>query len=164
MRSRRSTPELASHEKRSAISSHGPSLISTVFVIALQASVCCPLEATAHGTCAEQLGSHCAYRSWAPDSGSHREASEMTRRLGVVMDPIAAITPHTDSTLAMLLEGSRRGWALEYMELRGLRLRNGCAEATSRPLEVRDQTMGWFTLGAPRDVPLSEIDLVLMRK
>jgi glutathione synthase len=88
----------------------------------------------------------------------------MNRRLGVVMDPIAAITPHTDSTLAMLLEGARRGWTLEYMELRDLRLRNGCAEATSRRLEVRDQATGWFTLGAPRDIMLSELDLVLMRK
>ena len=85
-------------------------------------------------------------------------------RLGVVMDPIAAIAPHKDSTFAMLLEGARRGWALEYMELPDLRLRSGRAEATCRPLAVRDAAADWFTLGAPRDLPLSALDVVLMRK
>jgi len=88
----------------------------------------------------------------------------MTRRLGVVMDPIAAITPHKDSTLAMLLEGARRGWTLEYMELADLRLRDGRAEATARPLQVRDEAADWFTLGPARDVAFAELDLVLMRK
>lgn len=88
----------------------------------------------------------------------------MTRRLGVVMDPIAAISPHKDSTFAMLLEGARRGWTLEYMELSDLRLRDGRAEATARPLQVRDQTADWFTLGPTRDVSLADLDLVLMRK
>jgi glutathione synthase len=88
----------------------------------------------------------------------------MTRRLGVVMDPIAAISPQKDSTLAMLLEAARRGWMLEYMELPDLRLRDGRAEATSRPLDVRDQASDWFTLGPPRDVTFAELDLVLMRK
>ena len=88
----------------------------------------------------------------------------MTRRLGVVMDPIAAITPQKDSTLALLLEGARRGWALEYMELADIRLRDGRAEAVARPLDVRDDTTSWFTLGGPRTVTLAELDLVLMRK
>jgi len=88
----------------------------------------------------------------------------MTRRLGVVMDPIAAISPQKDSTLAMLLEGARRGWALEYMELPDLRLRDGRAEASSRPLQVRDDPSDWFTLGAPRTVSLDELDMILMRK
>jgi len=88
----------------------------------------------------------------------------MNRRLGVVMDPIGAISPRTDSTLAMLLEAARRGWTLEYMELRDLRLRSGRAEATARPLDVRDDATSWFTLGTPRDIQLAELDLVLMRK
>jgi glutathione synthase len=88
----------------------------------------------------------------------------MTRRLGVVMDPISAIAPRTDSTLAMLLEAARRGWALEYMELGDLRLRGGCAEATARALEIRDDESDWFTLGPPRDIVTATLDLVLMRK
>ncbi len=80
------------------------------------------------------------------------------------MDPISAISPQTDSTLAMLLEATRRGWAIEYMELGDLRLRSGCAEATVRSLQVRDQQQGWFTLGEPRDIALNELDVILMRK
>jgi glutathione synthase len=88
----------------------------------------------------------------------------MTRRLGVVMDPIAAIAPRTDSTFAMLLEGARRGWTLEYMELADLRLRDGRAEASVRTLEVRDQAADWFTLGSRHDMRVADLDLVLMRK
>jgi glutathione synthase len=88
----------------------------------------------------------------------------MTRRLGVVMDSIAAIAPQSDSTLAMLLEAARREWTLEYMELGDLRLRCGRAEASARQLQVRDQASDWFTLGARRDVMLDELDVILMRK
>jgi glutathione synthase len=88
----------------------------------------------------------------------------MTRRLGVVMDSISAISPQNDSTVAMLLDATRRGWAIDYMELGDLRLRSGRAEATARPLQVRDQHHDWYTLGSARDVELSDLDVVLMRK
>src|SRR4051794_28763842 len=88
----------------------------------------------------------------------------MSRRLGVVMDPIAAIKPQSDSTFAMLIDAARRGWQLEYIELSDLRLVSGRAEATSRPLKVFDQTTDWFTVGSPRTVQLEELDLILMRK
>ena len=88
----------------------------------------------------------------------------MTPRLGVVMDPISAIAPQNDSTVAMLLDATRRNWSIAYMELGDLRLRNGRAEATTRPLHVRDQPHDWFTLGAPRVVALADLDVILMRK
>ena len=37
-------------------------------------------------------------------------------QLGVVMDPIGGINPAKDSSLAMLLEAQRRGYALWYFE------------------------------------------------
>lgn len=88
----------------------------------------------------------------------------MTRRLGVVMDPISAISPQHDSTLAMLLDATRRGWAIAYLELGDLRLRSGRAEAAARPLQVRDQPGDWFTLGEPHDSALADFDVILMRK
>jgi glutathione synthase len=88
----------------------------------------------------------------------------MTRRLGVVMDPISAIVPRNDSTFAMLLEAERRGWSLEYMELTDLRLRSGCAEASARPVHVQDADAGWFTLEGRHDLALGELDVILMRK
>ena len=80
------------------------------------------------------------------------------------MDPIAGIHPEKDSTLAMLLEAARRGWQLEYMELGDLRLRDGHAEATVRPLTVFDDNARWFDLGEAADVRLGDIDVILMRK
>jgi glutathione synthase len=85
-------------------------------------------------------------------------------RVGVVMDPIDRINPKKDSTLAMLLAAARRGWPLEYMELRDLSMRDGVPFARMRPLRVRDDLRSWFELDAPRTVPLGDLDVILMRK
>ena len=88
----------------------------------------------------------------------------MSRNLGVLMDPIAKIKRHKDSSFAMLLEGQRRGWPLWYMEMDDLYLRGGRARARMRALQVFDDPDHWFELRETRDVPLDELDVVLMRK
>lgn len=88
----------------------------------------------------------------------------MSGRLGVVMDPISAIAPYKDTTLAMLLEAQRRGWSLHYLELADLSLRSGRPWGHSAALEVRDDNADWYALGARREHPLAELDAVLMRK
>jgi glutathione synthase len=85
-------------------------------------------------------------------------------RLAVVMDPIAAIKPAKDSTLAMLLAAARRGWSISYLELPDLLLRDGEARGRARPLEVHASLEDWFTLGEPREEALSAFDVILMRK
>ncbi|MGD8689624.1 MAG: glutathione synthase [Gammaproteobacteria bacterium] len=89
---------------------------------------------------------------------------EANRQLGVVMDPIATIKPWKDTTLAMLLEARRRGWEIHYMEMADLYLADGEARARTRFLEVRDDHEDWFTLGGERDMPLGDLDVILMRK
>lgn len=86
------------------------------------------------------------------------------RRLGVVMDPIGAIAYAKDSTLAMLLAAQARGFALSYLELRDLTIRDGTAIGRTRPLSVRADPHGWFALGEPRLEPLGDLDVLLMRK
>src|SRR5947207_14464186 len=86
------------------------------------------------------------------------------RRLGVVMDPIGAISYAKDSTLAMLLAAQARGFALAYLEQRDLSLRDGVAYGRMRPLTVAADPKGWFTLGEPRLEALSVLDALLMRK
>jgi glutathione synthase len=88
----------------------------------------------------------------------------MPIKLGVVMDPIAGIKPHKDSSFAMLLAAQRRGWALHYMELGDLFLRDGQAFGRLRGLKVQDDPKRWFELLAEETQPLSALDLVLMRK
>jgi len=84
--------------------------------------------------------------------------------IGMVMDPIAGITPSKDSSLAMLLEAQARGHALHYLELGDLRLQAGDAWGKSRRIEVRDDADDWYTLGEVEDIPLSQLDVILMRK
>lgn len=88
----------------------------------------------------------------------------MPDRIGVVMDPIAAVKIHKDSTFAMLLEAQARGHEVLYMELGDLYLDGGQALARMRPVTVRDDPAGWFELGEARVAPLAELDVVLMRK
>jgi glutathione synthase len=88
----------------------------------------------------------------------------MTVRLGVVMDPIQTIKPYKDTSLAMLLEASRRGWQLEYLELEDLSLRAGQALGRMRPLKVWDDNERWYELGEASERPLGELDVILMRK
>ena len=86
------------------------------------------------------------------------------RQLGVVMDPIGGINPAKDSSLAMLLEAQRRGYALWYFEQEDIRLRSGVAQGQARALHVEDSKTAWFELGPRQELPLSTLDLILMRK
>ena len=80
------------------------------------------------------------------------------------MDPIGSITPYKDSSLAMLLEASRRGAEIHYFEQKDLRLLSGVALGQSTLLQVRDDNDDWFTTGARQEVALGELDAILMRK
>jgi glutathione synthase len=88
----------------------------------------------------------------------------MSRMLGVVMDPIGAIKPYKDTTLALMLAAQARGWTLLYFELDDLWLRDGAAYGRGRPVKVRDDEAAWFELGAPQVLPLGDLDAILMRK
>jgi glutathione synthase len=85
-------------------------------------------------------------------------------RVGVVMDAIDHIKYEKDSTLAMLLAAQARGHELAYLEQGDLSLRDGIAMGKVRPLMVRADPAGWFTLGEPRLEPLGTLDCILMRK
>ena len=84
--------------------------------------------------------------------------------MGVVMDPIDAISYAKDSTLAMLLAAQARGFELCYLEQRDLLLRDGVALGRMRPLVVRADPAGWFSLGEGVLAPLASLDCLLMRK
>src|SRR5690625_854872 len=88
----------------------------------------------------------------------------MSIQLGVVMDPIENIKVHKDTTLALLLEAQRRGWAIHYMEPDRLHARDGVAWAEMRPLRVRDSADDWYVLGEPEVQPLDTLDTILMRQ
>lgn len=86
------------------------------------------------------------------------------KRLAVVMDPIEAIHPRKDTTLALLLEAQRRGYTISYLPPERLWAEGRTAWAAVRALRVADSTEAWFELGKEETVPLGGFDLVLMRK
>ncbi len=88
-----------------------------------------------------------------------------SRTVAVVMDPIAAIKPWKDTTLAMLLEIQRRGWTPLYLETGDLYLADGVCRARVRDIRVADDDEDWFEFGDEREGALHELaDIVLMRK
>lgn len=87
-----------------------------------------------------------------------------TIRLGVIMDPIESINIHKDSTFAMMLEAQRRGWQLLYLLQSDIYLENGKVYASMRPVTVKDDAAGWFSLDEPETLPLHTLDVALMRK
>ena len=86
------------------------------------------------------------------------------KRLVVVMDPIEAINPAKDSTLAILLAAEARGWQLDYAELKDIWLRDGIAWGHLAPLKVFDDPRTWYARGPAVTAKLGEYDLILMRK
>lgn len=85
-------------------------------------------------------------------------------RLGVVMDPIERIKPVKDTTLAMLLEAQRRGYALEYLTQGDLWVMEGRLGMRLRSLTVQDDPECWFELGPVREADPVALDVLLMRK
>lgn len=85
-------------------------------------------------------------------------------KLGIVMDPISQINIKKDSSFAMLLEAQKRGYELYYMEMSDLFLSGGEAYATTRLVSVFADNQHWYEFNNQKTIPLSELDVILMRK
>ena len=87
----------------------------------------------------------------------------MTIKLGIVMDPIASINYKKDSSLAMLLAASKKGWELFYLEQDDLYQNEGVAMGSVQTLKVKADPRDWFSLGERTEIPLDNLDVILMR-
>jgi glutathione synthase len=88
----------------------------------------------------------------------------MTIKFGIIMDPIGNINIKKDSSFAMMLAAQKKGWELFYMELPDLYLDQGQAKARVRNVTVDRNPSKWFELTAPRDIILSDLNAIIMRK
>ncbi|MEH6576058.1 MAG: glutathione synthase [Amphritea sp.] len=88
----------------------------------------------------------------------------MTIKVGIVMDPIEAISFKKDSSLAMLWAAQKKGWELWYMEQKDLYLRDGKVFAKMAPLTVDMNPDKWFERSDYQTCEVSSLDVVLMRK
>jgi glutathione synthase len=88
----------------------------------------------------------------------------MSLTVAVQMDPIARIRIAGDSTFALLLEAQARGHRLLHYTPDRLRLAGSRVKAMAEPLNVRDVEGDHASLGEPRLVDLSAVDVVLLRQ
>lgn len=88
----------------------------------------------------------------------------MTIKLGVVMDPISQVNVKKDSSMAMMFEAQRRGYEIYYIEMNDLYLDRGQCRANASVVKVFDNPEHWYELEAAKDIAVSELDAVLMRK
>ena len=85
-------------------------------------------------------------------------------KLGIVMDPISAIDPKKDSSLAMLMEAAKRDYEIYYMEQKDLKLIDGCATAQATIIEIFDDQKKWYKSKSNVSIDLKELNIILMRK
>jgi glutathione synthase len=88
----------------------------------------------------------------------------MGLNIAVVMDPIEHVKIKKDSTMAMLWAAQARGHSLWYLEQNDLFVRDGAAFGDMSALRVFEDTQKWFERDEKSTRPLSEMDVILMRK
>lgn len=88
----------------------------------------------------------------------------MSMSLGIVMDPIESIVPYKDTTLAMMLAAQQRDWSVHIIMQEDIYLQMGRVHAARRKVRVFDDNDHWFDAEPMHDAPLSEHDIILMRK
>ena len=85
-------------------------------------------------------------------------------KLAFVVDPLAALKPYKDSSIAMMREAARRGHSVHALEARDMFVRDGAVSATVVDLAISDDNKAWYRAMAPRTAALGSFDCVLMRK
>lgn len=85
----------------------------------------------------------------------------------IVMDSLAGLAIKKDSTLAIMMEAQARGWDLRIAGQHDLLFKDGMTYARMQPVELVDISgaeQHWYELGRPALRPLSDLQVVLMRK
>ncbi|MHA1525090.1 MAG: glutathione synthase, partial [Alphaproteobacteria bacterium] len=88
----------------------------------------------------------------------------MTLDIAVQMDPIETFDLPGDSTFALMLEATRRGYSLFTYPVFSLALENGKLGARGQAVAVHDGPPEGFIIGEEREVELADFDVVLMRQ
>jgi glutathione synthase len=88
----------------------------------------------------------------------------MTLTVAIQMDHVSSIDIEGDSTFVMALEAQKRGYDVLHFEPGRLAMLNGRVIANAEPMEVRRERGNHFTLGAPSEIDLADVDVVLMRQ
>jgi len=85
-------------------------------------------------------------------------------RIAFVADPLSSFKIHKDSTYAMMVEGAKRGHDLYFVPQEGLMWRGGRVIGEMSRLTLTGGKDPWYLTAPPKETPLAEFDVVLMRK
>lgn len=85
-------------------------------------------------------------------------------RVGFLIDPLEEVLVHHDSTFALMLECQRRGHEVRYFEQKDLWFDRIAPLARMRTVSVRKVPGDHFTVRETRTAPLSELDVLFLRK
>jgi glutathione synthase len=88
----------------------------------------------------------------------------MALNVAIQMDPIETVNIDADSTFVLALEAQARGHRLWHYLPRDLSLKNRRVVAEARPLQVRRERGNHHTFGAPLELDLAQVDVVLLRQ
>ena len=88
----------------------------------------------------------------------------MSKKLGIIMDPIQSINFKKDTSLLILLAAKKSGFTLYLIEQNDLYLDCDEPRALTAELNVFDDEKEWFELKPKRDISISDLDVILMRK
>lgn len=84
-------------------------------------------------------------------------------KIAVLMDDIATINPKKDSSFAMMLEASKRGWDIDTFDTCDLFAKDGSVFANCAKTTVSD-SLYWYKKSPNTIVSLEQFDVILMRK
>ena len=86
-------------------------------------------------------------------------------KLAVLMDPLDRLKPYKDTTVGMLKSAEKLGWSCFYFTPANLVCRLGHAYAKMSSITIGDvNSPSWAQVKAVGECPLSEFDIILMRK
>ena len=85
-------------------------------------------------------------------------------RIAFVVDPLDALKPYKDSSIAMMREAARRGHEVHALEAGAMYVSGGSVKAPVAHLSVHEEDHPWHRVLEVTDERLAAFDLVMMRK
>ena len=85
-------------------------------------------------------------------------------RIAFVADPLSSFKIYKDSTYAMMVEAAKRGHDLYFMLQECLMWKGGRVIGETSRLTLTGDKVPWYRIASPKETPLDEFEVVLMRK
>ncbi len=85
-------------------------------------------------------------------------------KIAFIVDPLAGLNAHKDSSIFMMREAAKRGHTVYAFEAQDMFVANNVVSATASMLSLRDDNHAWFQTLSSAALALNAFDAVLMRK